>query len=257
MPRAGNFFQVTSGAPGVGQRLGDAVALGVDGLGSQETEPGVLGWFGVTDRLPSPVVRTAVFLQVRPPSYDTSSVGDLRLRGAAAAPWTVHRDGDLAARLGGVATHDWATIDRFEIANQPVEGTNYRIVNRNSGKPLAVADGSTADGALIVQKTDGGAWTIDAAPGGAYTLKYVSSGKALDVDGYSSTVGHQLQQWTPSGGTNQQWYLRPTDDGYFTIVSHDSGLVADVYGWDTGDGAKVVQYTSGGGANQQWKLVPA
>lgn len=142
------------------------------------------------------------------------------------------------------ATHDWATVDRFEIANQPQTGTNYRIVNRNSGKPLAVAGGSTADGAKIVQKSDGGAWTISTAPGGAYTLKYVSSGKALDVDGYSSTVGLQLQQWTPTGGTNQQWYLRPTGDGYFTLVSHDSGLVADVYGWDTGDGAKVVQYTA-------------
>ncbi|MEX1654135.1 RICIN domain-containing protein [Streptomyces pseudovenezuelae] len=155
------------------------------------------------------------------------------------------------------ATHDWATVDRFEITNQPKEGTNYRIVNRNSGKPLAVSGGSTADGALIVQKADGGAWTIDAAPGGAYTLKYVSTGKVLDVDGYSSTVGLQLQQWTPTGGTNQQWYLRPTSDGYFTLVSHDSGLVADVYGWDTGDGAKVVQYTSGDGSNQQWKLLPA
>ncbi|MFF8393654.1 hypothetical protein [Streptomyces sp. NPDC016172] len=40
------------------------------------------------------------------------------------------------------ATHDWATVDRFEIAGQPVAGTNYRIVNRNSGKPLAVAGGS-------------------------------------------------------------------------------------------------------------------
>jgi len=155
------------------------------------------------------------------------------------------------------ATHDWATVDRFEITDQPKEGTNYRIVNRNSGKPLAVSGGSTADGALIVQKADGGAWTIDAAPGGAYTLKYVSTGKVLDVDGYSSTVGLQLQQWTPTGGTNQQWYLRPTSDGYFTLVSRDSGLVADVYGWDTGDGAKVVQYTSGDGANQQWKLLPA
>ncbi|WP_327430266.1 RICIN domain-containing protein [Streptomyces sp. NBC_01236] len=155
------------------------------------------------------------------------------------------------------ATHDWATVDRFEIADQPKAGTNYRIVNRHSGKPLAVAGGSTANGGLVVQKSDGGAWTIDAAPGGAYTLTYVSSGKALDVDGYSSTVGLQLQQWTPSGGTNQQWYLRPTGDGYFTIVSHDSGLAADDYGWDTGDGAKVVQYTAGGGANQQWQLVPA
>ncbi|WP_370261391.1 RICIN domain-containing protein [Streptomyces sp. V4I8] len=61
-------------------------------------------------------------------------------------------------------------------------------------------------------------WTIDTAPGGAYTLTYVSSGKALDVDGYKSTVGLQLQQWKPTGGTNQRWYLRPNDDGYFSIV---------------------------------------
>ncbi|WP_328842202.1 RICIN domain-containing protein [Streptomyces europaeiscabiei] len=155
------------------------------------------------------------------------------------------------------ATHDWATIDRFQITNQPVAGTNYRIVNRNSGKSLAVAGGSTADGAKVVQRTDGGAWTINAAPGGAYTLNYVSTGKALDVDGFSSTVGLQLQQWRSTGDTNQQWYLRSNDDGYFTIVSHDSGLAADVYGWDNSDDAKVVQWTAGSGSNQQWQLVPA
>nr|WSZ15769.1 RICIN domain-containing protein [Streptomyces canus] len=154
------------------------------------------------------------------------------------------------------ATDHYGVVDRFEIANQPVDGTNYRLVNRNSGKPLAIAGNSTADGALAVQTTGGGAWTTNAAPGGAYSLKYVPTGKALDVNGFSSAVGLQLQQWTPHGGTNQQWYLRPTGDGYFTLVSHDSGLVADVYGWDTSDGAKVVQYTAGGGANQQWQLVP-
>ena len=79
----------------------------------------------------------------------------------------------------------------------------------------------------------------------------------LDADGYSSTVGLQLQQWTSTGGTHQQWYLRPTGDGYFTIVSHDSGLAADDYRWDSSDGAKVVQYTAGGGADQQWQLIPA
>jgi len=155
------------------------------------------------------------------------------------------------------STHDWATIDRFEIANQPVAGTNYRIVNRHSGKPLAIAGDATDDGALAVQRTGGGAWTVNNAPGGAATLVYVPTGKALDVNGYATTLGLQLQQWTPSGGTNQQWYLRPTGDGYFTIISHDSGLAADDYGWDTSDGAKVAQYTAGTGANQQWQLVPA
>ncbi|GAA3850470.1 RICIN domain-containing protein [Streptomyces lacrimifluminis] len=190
--------------------------------------------------------------------YSASRAGDV-------AVWTSPRltsgTHTIKVRVTGTkraaATNDYGTIDRFVIANEPVAGTNYRIVNRNSGKALAVAGDSTADRALVVQKADGGAWTVNTAPGGAYTLTYVRSGKALDVDGYSSTVGLQLQQWTPSGGTNQRWYLRPNGDGYFTVTSHDSGLAMDVYGWETGDNARVVQWTAGGGANQQWQLVPA
>ncbi|WP_405812734.1 RICIN domain-containing protein [Streptomyces sp. NBC_01390] len=62
------------------------------------------------------------------------------------------------------ATDKYGVVDRFEIANQPAVGTNYRIVNRNSGKALAIAGNSTTDGALAVQQTGGGAWTIDSAP---------------------------------------------------------------------------------------------
>jgi hypothetical protein len=31
----------------------------------------------------------------------------------------------------------------------------------------------------------------------------------LDVNGFSSTAGLQLQQWTATGGTNRQWQLTP------------------------------------------------
>ena len=138
----------------------------------------------------------------------------------------------------------------------PAPGT-YHIVNRNSGKPLAIAGNSTADGAKAVQQSGGAAWTIATTAGGAYTLTYTASGKVLDVNASSSTAGLQLQQWTANGGTNQQWYLKPTGTGYYTIASHDSGLVADVYGASTSDGAQVVQWTANGGANQQWQLVPS
>ncbi|HEU5429689.1 MAG TPA: RICIN domain-containing protein [Actinocrinis sp.] len=136
----------------------------------------------------------------------------------------------------------------------PTPGT-YHIVNRNSGKPLAIAGNSAADGAKAVQQTGGAAWSIATTSGGAYTLTYTATGKVLDVNGGSSTAGLQLEQWTANGGTNQQWYLKPTGDGYYTIVSHDSGLVADVYGRSTSDGAQVVQWTANGGTNQQWQFV--
>lgn len=137
----------------------------------------------------------------------------------------------------------------------PAPGT-YRIVNRNSGKPLAIAGNSTADGAKAVQQSGTPTWTISTTQD-AYTLRYTASGKALDVNGGSSTQGLQLQQWTANGGTNQMWYLRPTGDGYYTIVARNSGLAADVYGAATSDGAQVVQWTTNGGTNQQWQFVTA
>lgn len=138
----------------------------------------------------------------------------------------------------------------------PAPGT-YRIVNRNSGKPLAIAGNSTADGAKTVQQTGTASWTVGTAQDGSYTLRYTPSGKVLDVNGSAGTVGLQLQQWTANGGTNQQWYLRPTGDGYYTITAHDSGLAADVSGRSTSDGAQVVQWTANNGPNQQWQLTPA
>ncbi|WP_433125318.1 RICIN domain-containing protein [Micromonospora sp. CA-240977] len=135
----------------------------------------------------------------------------------------------------------------------PAAGT-YRIVNRNSGKPLAIAGNSTADGAKAIQQSGTPTWTISATQD-AYTLRYTASGKMLDVNGGSTTQGLQLQQWSANGGTNQSWYLRPTGDGYYTIVSQASGLAADVYAAATSDGAQVVQWTANSGTNQQWQFV--
>ncbi|MEU8390807.1 RICIN domain-containing protein [Micromonospora sp. NPDC048842] len=137
----------------------------------------------------------------------------------------------------------------------PAAGT-YRIVNRNSGKPLAIAGNSTADGAKAVQQSGSPTWTISTTQD-AYTLRYTASGKMLDVNAGSTTQGLQLQQWSANGGTNQMWYLRPTGDGYYTIVGRGSGLAADVYAASTSDGAQVVQWTANGGTNQQWQFVPA
>ncbi|MEV6036806.1 RICIN domain-containing protein [Nonomuraea sp. NPDC052116] len=155
------------------------------------------------------------------------------------------------------SAHAWATIDRFVTTNAPVSGTAYRIVNHNSGKPLAVAGNSNADGAGVVQQAGDATWKITSSSGNAYTLTYVPTGKVLDVNGGDTTAGLQLQQWSANGGTNQQWYVRPNAEGYFTIAGRATGLLADVYGFATDDGARVVQWPANGGTNQQWQLVPA
>ncbi|XEC93007.1 RICIN domain-containing protein [Paenibacillus tarimensis] len=41
----------------------------------------------------------------------------------------------------------------------------------------------------------------------AYKLIARHSGKAMDVDGAYTADGATIQQWTDTGGNNQQWYL--------------------------------------------------
>ena len=162
----------------------------------------------------------------------------------------------LSTTKSGITTFR-DSVEYFTLGSAGPAPGNYRIVARHSGKPLAIAGNSTADGAKAVQQSGTATWTLSTVQDGAYTLRYTATGKMLDVNGHSTTTGVQLQQWTATGGTNQQWYLRPTGDGYYTIVGYESGLVADVYGNSTADGAPVVQWTATGGANQQWQLIPA
>ncbi|WP_232837246.1 RICIN domain-containing protein, partial [Lentzea terrae] len=162
----------------------------------------------------------------------------------------------LSTAKSGVTTFtDTAEYFTLGAGQGPTPG-KYRIVNRNSGKPLAIAGNSTADGAKTVQQTGNATWTISAGQNGAFTLRYDATGKVLDVNGSSTTAGLQLQQWTANSGTNQQWFLRPAAGGFFTIVNVGNGLAADVYGASTSDGAQVVQWTANGGANQQWQFLP-
>ncbi len=136
--------------------------------------------------------------------------------------------------------------------------SQYRIVNRNSGKVLGVAGNSLADGAAIVQQTDTGAatqrWRL--LPSGGYTqLVNVGSGKALDVPGFSTTQGTQLVQWAINTGPNQQWTQGAPAPGYVSFTNRHSTMLADVGGGSTADGAAVLQWPSNGGTNQQWQLL--
>jgi hypothetical protein len=70
---------------------------------------------------------------------------------------------------------------------------------------------STADGAAIVQWTDGtGAnqqFRLAASAGGFLRLINRHSGKALEVQGAATNDGANVVQYTDWGGNNQQWQL--------------------------------------------------
>src|SRR3954463_10515872 len=54
-----------------------------------------------------------------------------------------------------------------------------------------------------------------------YRLGSVRSGKARDVNAFSTADGTRIQQWTDQNTANQQWKLKPAADGYYELVNRN------------------------------------
>ncbi|MDX6742430.1 ThuA domain-containing protein [Actinocorallia sp. A-T 12471] len=90
--------------------------------------------------------------------------------------------------------------------------------------------------------------------GSAYRLTAVHSGKAADVNGFSSADGASVLQWPVNAGTNQQWRFTDAGGGTFRLAAVHSGKCLDVTAASTADGALLNQWACGTGAHQRWRF---
>ncbi|MFC4466085.1 RICIN domain-containing protein [Streptomyces xiangluensis] len=105
---------------------------------------------------------------------------------------------------------------------------------------------------LLFAQEDSQAATVD---GDAYyRLVSVRSGKAMDVNAFSTADGTRIQQWTDQNTANQQWKLRPTGDGYYELVNRNSGKVLGTAGDSTAQAAAAEQQTDSSSASQEWRI---
>ncbi|MEU3776238.1 RICIN domain-containing protein [Streptomyces sp. NPDC032472] len=105
---------------------------------------------------------------------------------------------------------------------------------------------------LLYVQDDSQAATIDG--NSYYRLVSVRSGKALDVNAFSTADGTRIQQWTDQNTANQQWKLRPTGDGHYELVNRNSGKVLGVAGDSTAQAAAVEQQTDTSSTSQEWRI---
>jgi fibronectin type 3 domain-containing protein len=149
---------------------------------------------------------------------------------------------------------------------QPVVNGRYLLVNRMSGKVMAVPLGATATGIALRQYTNTGAtyqqWDVtpvDSRIGGDFsyfTLTNVNSNLVADVLNYSLDDAATILQWTNSKGANQQWYLEYSEDGWFYVRSRQSTKCLEVASPYTSEGASIQQRGKNGATNQQWRFIP-
>ncbi len=90
--------------------------------------------------------------------------------------------------------------------------------------------------------------------GATYKIKSVSSGKLMEVDGFSTADGGLIQQWTDNNGANQKWRIDDMGNGYYKLTNSFSGKCLEVPGASTTAGTQLDQRTDNGGSNQRFKL---
>jgi hypothetical protein len=158
----------------------------------------------------------------------------------------------LAAALLVPAAVVTASVWPAQAASVPAAGGVYTLVPGASGKCIAVAGGSTANSALLVQVACAAGntaqqWRVDAAPvAGRFTLASVNSGRCIDVPSGAATSGLQLQQWgCASAQTNQQWAFTASSAaaGKFRVSSGATSLCVSDKDGSTAGNNPIVQET--------------
>nr|WP_117209832.1 RICIN domain-containing protein [Allorhizocola rhizosphaerae] len=110
-----------------------------------------------------------------------------------------------------------------------------------------------AAAATILVANQAQAATIDKAA--YYVLVSRHSGKAIDVNGASTSDGAGILQWTRTDGNNQQWQFVDSGSGYYRLRARHSGKVIDINGASVANGANVIQRTDTGATSQQFRVM--
>ncbi len=170
--------------------------------------------------------------------------------------------GKVQAFVGGSERQAATTSYKFVSQNKAVYFDGYGPYYEYTMEYPGGAVGSYQNGQTNAEKVINITWGEDIQPviDGTYTIVSRHSGKVLDVADNSTADGANIQQWTYSGGTNQQWVVSPVDSriggdfSYFSIIGVGSGKSLDLTNWSLDNGANIQLYSAGTGATQQWYL---
>lgn len=130
--------------------------------------------------------------------------------------------------------------------------TTTTLVGGLSGKCLAVAGSSTANGAAAqIDTCNGGSsqnWTVDTNG----TIVGTPSGKCLEVANSATANYSPVDISTCTGASNQQW----TVNAGGTVVGGQSAKCLSVLGASTADGAAAEIYSCNGSPSENWSEQP-
>jgi len=136
-----------------------------------------------------------------------------------------------------------------------------RIVNKNSGLELGIADASTGYGAAAVQQAADPSrnhqWQLAPADQGYYKIINGNSGLVLGILNAAKDRGVTALQWGDNLTADHLWSVVDAGGGYSKLVNRNSGLVLGIKDASTAAGAPALQWDDSGTDDHLWKLVTA
>jgi hypothetical protein len=157
----------------------------------------------------------------------------------------------------------WSNTLTIDAAAGTVTGaTNqFKLVNKSSGKALAIQGASTADHGTAIQIAYSGGdeqkWTLNYDGAGYFDVTNANSSKVLDVVSSSTADGAAIDQWTENSGDNQKWSVVDKGGGSYQLLNKNSSKLVEIPAGATADGAALDQRASSGGDNQLWQMTVA
>jgi len=137
--------------------------------------------------------------------------------------------------------------------------SDYRLVNRNTGKVLTVSGSpKTTPGAQIQQFLYAGdtsqQWQLNEPVPTYYTITSLASGQLADIDGNSTSEGANVVQNPADGGSAQKWQLYNTGSGFHAMLNANSDLLAGIQNSSFTDAAPAIQEADYDYISQQWLI---
>lgn len=128
------------------------------------------------------------------------------------------------------------TVDiKSKPENRPISDGVYNIIsagNKNMAIDMFNANKFDCSPAILFTKHDGTNQQVEIKYAGNdyYTIKFVHSGKYLDVEGGRAANGIRLIQYSYHGGNNQLWKIIKNSDDTYSIQSKLGNYFVDVNG---------------------------
>jgi len=146
---------------------------------------------------------------------------------------------------------------------EKTEDGTYKIISCQK-KVCAIRDGSTDNGAGLIQISDSGdasqRWDLvridlpTEIPQGIYRIFNAKTFKSLDVSQSSMDQGAQVWQWTYNDSDNQIWEIKRQQNGSYQIIATHSHRALDLNNREDRDGAKIQQWEVNSTPAQAWKI---